>query len=491
MACFATVWTAVARSALAAPLFGMPTTYQIDSSPLRVMAGDIDAKNGLDLVTGNDTGENGPSLSILLNRGQGTFQPEVRQKLDASRDLLQAITVGDFNGDHAADIALAIDDLSIFPPQTVVLVFRNNGSGQLLGPDEYPLHGFFPECLEAADVNNDGVADLVVCHSTPDSGEGVVTVLLGRGNGSFASGIDFKVGTTPSTVAIGDTNSDGLADVVVGDTDARRVFVLYGTGDASLLSAPVGLVDVAAPSALAIRTSPSEALPELLVASLASNQVLILRQTTPRTFAPPVALDAGQPSSAMQVVDFDGDDIADLALLSPVGGRLAIWLGTLDGGFSFEETVSVDDAANSLAVADLNHDGRPDVATTSFVTNRVTVALSSGAHPTPSATSHGTGTPSPTRTPTPTPTRSSAPASATRTPTRTPTPSPRNTPTATLTPSGPGDANCDGHIDAEDITGLITRIFAPGCGGADVDGDGSVTVSDLVQLVQLVSESAR
>src|SRR5512135_1688302 len=170
LACLVMVSTLATRSALAGPLFGMPTTYQIDSSPLRVVAGDIDAKNGTDLVTGNDAGQDGPSLSILLNRGQGTFQAEVRKSLDADRDLLQAVTAGDFNGDGAADIAVATDDLSVFPTQTIVQVFRNNGSGQLSGPDRYPLHGFFPQCLEAADVNNDGILDLVVCHTSSGSG---------------------------------------------------------------------------------------------------------------------------------------------------------------------------------------------------------------------------------------------------------------------------------------------------------------------------------
>jgi hypothetical protein len=249
------------------------------------------------------------------------------------------------------------------------------------------------------------------------------------------------------------------------------------------------VLDVDAPSAVRIRIAPGDRLPEILVASLASNQVLILRQTAARVFAAPVTLAVGQPTSDMGVADFDGDGVTDLALLGPVSGKLNIWYGAANGSFSFAEAVSVDDAANSLAVADLNGDGRPDVATTSFVTDKVSVALNGGARPTLTPTSHGT---SPSRSATPTQTRVvSPPVSATRTPTPTRTPSPRNTPTATRTPAGPGDANCDGHIDANDIDGVITRLFAPGCGAADVDEDGSVTVSDLVRLIQALSESAQ
>ena len=471
--------------------------YQIDSSPLRVVTGDIDAKNGLDLITGNDTGENGPSLSILLNNGQGKFQPEVRKELDASQDLLQAVAAGDFTHDGATDIAVATDDLTVFPTQTVVSVFRNNGSGQLLAADRYPLRGFFPECIEAADVTNDGILDLIVCHSTTDSGEGLVSVLTGRStggtpNGSFDSGVDFKVGTTPTTLTVGDVDGDGLSDVVVADSARRSVFLLYGTGTTPLFASPVALLDVDAPSAVRLRVAPGDSLPEILVASLTSNQVLILRQTAARVFAAPGTLEAGQPSSDIGVADFDGDGITDLALLNPVGGKLNIWYGAANGSFSFAEAVSVDDAANSVAVADLNGDGKPDVATTSFVTDKVTVALNGGARPTVTLTSRATSTPSPSRSATPTQTRAvSPPFSATKTPTPTPTPSPRNTPTATRTPAGPGDANCDGRIDASDIDGVIARLFAPGCSGADVDEDGSVRISDLIRLIHVVSESAQ
>jgi hypothetical protein len=93
-------------------------------------------------------------------------------------------------------------------------------------------------------------------------------------------------------------------------------------------------------------------------------------------------------------------------------------------------------------------------------------------------------TPTPTRTRTPSPTPTRPPGSPVPTPTRT------RTATATATPTtgtgDPGDANCDGVIDAADLQALTERLFSPGCEGADVNQDGAVTAADLPSLVTLL-----
>jgi hypothetical protein len=484
---FVTLSTAFTRPLIAAPLFGMPNSYDVDGSPVRVVAGEIDGRNGPDLITGNDTGERGPSLSILLNRGDGAFQAEVRQPLDADRDLLQTIAAGDFKRDGLSDIAVAVDDLSVFPPRTQVLVFPND-AGELSEPDLYPLPGFFPRCLEAVDATGDGVLDLLVCHSDAGSGDGLVSILAGRStggtpNGLFENGPDVRVGTSPSALVVDDVDGDDRRDLVVTDPDLRRVFILYGNSTANRFDPPVAILDVEAPSAIRVHPAQVTGLSDLFVSSFVSAELLMLRQTSPRTFAAPVHIAVGQPAADIDLADINGDGRADLAMLNPGPGTVSIYVGTPDGGFAPVETVPVDESGNSLVFADLNRDGTPDVAATSFVTDRVTVALSLSGPPTLTPTVSATPTPSRTATAhTATPTRSLS-----ATPTRTPTPTPSQHGTPTFTPIGPGDANCDGRIDAADIDGVIGRLFTDGCGGADVDGDGVVSVADLVLLIDQLS----
>jgi len=492
------LWAAVA---VAAPLLGQPGRYPVDGAPVGVVAAEVDQQNGVDLVTANEAGEDGPSLSFLLNQGDGSFAPEQRLNLDAGRYILHAIAAGDFNGDGADDIAVAVDDITVFPIRATVLVYRNDGSGQYLAPDVYPLTGLFPQCLAAGDVNGDGILDLVVGASAVEAGDGMLTILKGQetdgvANGFFASASSFDVGTSPTTLAIGDADGDGHADVLVGDPDERAVYVFYGTGTESLLGAPVALAQVDSPSGLAVLQD--EPLPQLVVTSLAHSEIEIFGQPTARTFIPlaPIAVD--QPPSSISVADFNGDGLPDLALVSLPTAQMEVWLGQLGGGFASSQSVPVDEIATAVTTGDFNGDGIADIGVTSLTADRVTVFLKGEDAPvSPTPTPSPTHTPSVTPTPTPTPTATPTIATPSYTPTptqnelatRTPTAPTRTatlsaTPTHTMPPSGPGDANCDGHIDALDRAALIERMFQPGCQGADVDGDGRVNVRDLLLLLQ-------
>lgn len=463
---------------------------------MNVVAAEINRQSGMDLVTGNDAGVAGPSLSILLNRGAGSYFPETRRSLSGGF-LLHDVAAGDFNDDGAADLAVAVDDL--FDLNSVVLVFLNNGSGQFGNPVQYAIPGgFFPRCLETADVNGDGALDLVLCHTFIDTAQGLVTILpglrtAGRPNGQFGPSVNIRVGTVPTAVAAGDLDDDGRADLVVADAEEGRLYALYGSGTPVLFMNPVEIALVSTPRAVAIDffSDDEEALADVLVLSGLTSQLLVHPQTAPRQFAPPVASLAGFLPVDFTVEDFDGDDILDVVVANRASSDVGLLLGNGDRTFTLSENVAVAGAPTRIDSADLNGDGLIDVVTVSNDTDRVTVILNgTDAPPTPTPTV----TPTPTATRTATPTRTPTPtrtSTITRTPTGpTPTRTPTvlfDTPTPTRTPSGPGDANCDGMIDLNDIRGLVRALFAPGCSGADVDGSGDVRVNDLLQLNRILS----
>ena len=76
--------------------------------------------------------------------------------------------------------------------------------------------GTGPESVAVGDFNGDGKADLAVANWDSDN----VSVLLGNGNGTFQAAVNYAAGTDPSSVAVGDFNGDGKADLAVANAAA-------------------------------------------------------------------------------------------------------------------------------------------------------------------------------------------------------------------------------------------------------------------------------
>src|SRR5262249_56125078 len=86
-----------------------------------------------------------------------------------------------------------------------------------------------PGAVRAADLNGDGILDLVVANS----GANTVLVYLGTGGGQFAPAQSFFAGTDPVGITVADLNGDGIADLVVANQGSNDVTVLLGQGQGS------------------------------------------------------------------------------------------------------------------------------------------------------------------------------------------------------------------------------------------------------------------
>ena len=125
--------------------------------------------------------------------------------------------------------------------------------------------------MAAGDLNGDGKLDLVVANF--DAGK--ISVLLGQGNGQFATAVDYPVGKQPAFVLVGDVNGDGKLDVVVANEADGTLSVLLGNGDGTLQN-PVTYRTVPDPVYVVMGDFNGDGKPDLAVAGSASNTIAVL-----------------------------------------------------------------------------------------------------------------------------------------------------------------------------------------------------------------------
>src|SRR5262249_42623588 len=164
-----------------------------------------------DLVTGNDS-----AVSVLLGDGDGSFQTPKTVRVG---DGFTSVAVADFNGDGKPDLAVVNEAYS---GQGRVSVLLGNGDGTFRTQKNFDV-GNRPGAVAAADLNGDGIPDLLVAnYGTIGNLDGnSVSVLLGDGDGTFQPQRGVTVGAYPKAIAVVDLNGDGKPDLVAVNTGAN------------------------------------------------------------------------------------------------------------------------------------------------------------------------------------------------------------------------------------------------------------------------------
>jgi hypothetical protein len=250
---------------------------------------------------------------------------------------------------------------------TLVSVFRNTGSSGTVSFDTKVdfTTGNSPYSVAIGDIDGDSKPDLAVANQESNT----VSVLRNIGSSgtlNFATKVDFAVGTSPYSVAIGDIDGDGKPDLAVVNYYSDAVSVLHNTGISGTVSfaTKVDLATGRHPASVAIGDIDGDGKPDLAVANTNSDNVSVFcnigSSGTPG-FAAKVDFTTGNSPYSVAIGDMDGDGKPDLATANSIANQVSV-LQNMPAFSSTVTTQAVSDISTNAATGngDITDLGIPD-----------------------------------------------------------------------------------------------------------------------------------
>jgi type II secretory pathway component GspD/PulD (secretin) len=246
----------------------------------------------------------------------------------------------------------------------------------------YPA-GNAPSFVATTSLRENGVNDLIVANSADNT----LSVLLGNGDGTFASQATYATGTDPVSIATGQfndgataTNVDDFPDIAVANKVANTVSILLGPADGDgtfqpKIDLPTGHAPVSVVSANFHDLNGVSGAVDLAVANQADSTISIFQGTGNGTFQPPtlIKLPAGFEPTSLAVADLNGDGHQDLVVADQGNNTFSVLLGNGNGTFQTRTDYPTGSAPVYVALGDFNEDGALDIATANNTANTVSV----------------------------------------------------------------------------------------------------------------------
>ena len=349
--------------------------YNTGFGTLGIAVADLNGDGKRDLAVANSVDG---TVSVLLGNGDGTFLPHQDYPAGTGAD---AVAVNDFNGDGKPDLAVVNANCPFTPcgPGSVSILL-GNGNGTFQTHADYDV-GTTPRGIVVADFNGDGPLDVAVANP----GSNTVSILAGRGDGSFGNILMYVLGDGATMgLTTGNFRRNGITDLAIDNQNCNGtcapgpVSVMLGNGNGTFAT-HVDYATGSGPISVVSADVNGDGIPDLLLANFYSNTVSVLLGNGDGTFRPHADYATGSGPIAIAVGDFNGDGKVDLAVtIDAVFPVVDIMLGNGDGSFRAPTAYQIGVLPRSIATGDFNHDGKLDLAIANQNDSTISVLLGNG-----------------------------------------------------------------------------------------------------------------
>jgi hypothetical protein len=363
------------KTTITATDFQTKQDFATGTNPFSVAIGDLDGDGKPDLAVANN-GSN--TVSVYRNTstsgsiGTGSFAAKVDF---ATGGLPYSVAIGDLDGDGKPDLSVAN-----FVSNNVSVIRNKSTIGSI---DFYAKVDFatdtFPGSVAIGDLDGDGKPDLAIANQ-----RGTVSVMRNNstsGSIGFYAKVDFATGRLPYSVAIGDLDGDGKPDLAVSNSFLNIVSVFRNKSTSRSIDfyAKVDFATGKQPRPVAIGDLDGDGKPDLAVSNIDSRTVsVILNKSTSGTIDFDAKVDFAPGTSPISVAmgDLDGDGKPDLAVANQGSNNVSVIRNkSTSGSISFDakEDFATGGSPYSVAIGDLDGDGRPDLVVANFVSSTISV----------------------------------------------------------------------------------------------------------------------
>jgi len=383
--------TFATKNSITSSDFALKVDFTTGTSPFSVAIGDLDGDGKPDLAVANN---NSNTVSVFRNTSvsgsitTGSFATKVDLTTGSGPSL---VAIGDLDGDGRPDLVVT-NEIS-----NTVSVLRNTATSGSISTGSFATKvdfttGTIPRYVAIGDLDGDGKPDLAVTNWTSStvsvfrntSTSGSIT------GGSFAAKVDFTTGTDAKSVAIGDLDGDGKPDLAVANYTTMNVSVFRNTSasgsiNSGSFAAKVDFATGVSPINVAIGDMDGDGRPDMVVANATSATVSILRNTATSgsigtgSFAAKVDFATGTYPSSVAIGDLDGDGKPDLAVVNNGSATVSVFRNTATSGsittgsFSTKVDFTTGSAPYAVAIGDLDGDGKADLAVANNGSNTISV----------------------------------------------------------------------------------------------------------------------